>query len=71
MIVTRDREKKTLSLSQSTYIQKILTRFDMKDCKSISTSMKVETNLKVHENYKAIVQQVKKYQTIVDFLIYL
>ena len=71
MAVTRDREKKTLSLSQSAYIQKILIRFGMEDCKSVSTPMEVGSNLEAHEDYKATVQQVKEYQAIVGSLIYL
>ena len=31
--------------------------------------MKIEINFKTHENYKIIVQQVNKYQVIIDILI--
>ena len=71
MKVIRDRVKKTVFLSQFVYIQKILVRFDIKNCKSISTSMKIEINFEAHENYKVTVQQIKKYQVMIDFLIYL
>jgi hypothetical protein len=35
--ISRDRSKKLLSLSQETYIKKILERFYMQGCKSIDT----------------------------------
>ena len=37
--VTRDREAKTISLSQSSYIDSILTRFNFADCKPVATPM--------------------------------
>ena len=35
--ISRNRSKKLLSLSQETYIKKVLERFNMLDCKSIDT----------------------------------
>ena len=35
--ISRDRSRKLLSLSQETYIKKILERFSMQDCKSFDT----------------------------------
>ena len=37
MLVTRDREARTLKLSQRVYLEKILKRFNMQDCKPATT----------------------------------
>ena len=36
MQITRDRKSETISINQSQYIQKVLDRFDMADCNSVS-----------------------------------
>ena len=37
MQITRDREKKTLTISQDEYTKSILERFGMANCKPVST----------------------------------
>ena len=39
VMISRDRSKKLVSLSQEQYIKKILERFRMQDCKPIDTLM--------------------------------
>lgn len=38
--ISRDREKCTMKLTQTTYAIKLLERFGMKDCKPVATPMK-------------------------------
>lgn len=45
MEVTRDREKRTLALSQTTYIDSLLRKFNMTDCKSVSVSLDPTTQI--------------------------
>jgi len=43
--IHRDRSKNLITLSQESYIEKILERFRMRDCKSIDTSVAKGENL--------------------------
>jgi hypothetical protein len=45
MEVTRDREKRTLALSQTTYIDSLLRKFNMSDCKSVSIPLDPTTQI--------------------------
>ncbi len=40
MKIRRDRSRKTLTLLQTTYLEAVLKKFDMKDCASVAISMK-------------------------------
>ena len=69
--MTRDRFKKTLYLSQKTYIEKIIKRFDINICKTFAISLKTSTKLKFDAKYKITIKKIKIYQAIVECLIYL
>ena len=49
MEIFRDREKKKLFLSQKTYINKVLTRFEMSSCKPISIPCASNLHLTMYE----------------------
>jgi hypothetical protein len=42
--ITRDRERKTISLCQDAYVAKILERFQMEDCHLVDTPMTARAN---------------------------
>ena len=71
MAVTRDRANRTLHLSQKTYIEKVLARFGMQDCKASVTPMDVGVNLEAEHDHQATVGEVKYYQAQVGCLLYL
>ena len=39
MSIQRDRETRTLTIKQSTYLESVLKRFDMENCKPVSTPL--------------------------------
>ena len=67
MEVTRDRSKRTISLSQSQYIENILERHGMANCKPAATPM--EVNLKLERLTAAEVNTVE-YQQLIGSLMY-
>ena len=70
MKITRDKVNKTLHLSQRIYIQKILERFQMIDCKSNITSMFTSIHLVSKERHQVFAEEIRHYQSIVDSLMY-
>ena len=67
--VKRNRRLRTLSISQKTYLQGILKRFDMENCKSVSTP------LEFGKKYEALSEKenpvdVKGYQIAIGCLNY-
>ena len=62
MEVTRDRSKRTIRLSQSQYIEDILERHGMADCKPAATPM--EANLKL-EKLNAAEVDITEYQQLI------
>ena len=70
MSIIRDRTNKFLHMSQKLYVDKILKRFNMTNCKIAFILMNFETKLKF--NQKQInVANVKMYQIMINNLIYL
>ena len=41
--ICRDRKSRTLTLSQATYVEKVLQRFSMENAKAVSTPLPVLT----------------------------
>lgn len=72
MEVIRDRENRTLKLSQRGYIEKVLTDFGMWDCNTRhDTPMATYTRLqKAEGDYKAKPEDIKWYQRAVGSLMY-
>ena len=55
--VTRNRIKGTLTLSQKKLVEEILQKFEMMDCKPISTPMTVPCKLSTHDSLKSIEEE--------------
>ena len=68
--ITRDKINKTFHLSQRIYIQKILERFQMINCKSNITSIFTLIHLVLEEKHQIFVQKIRYYQSIVRSFIY-
>ncbi|CAH2100381.1 unnamed protein product [Euphydryas editha] len=67
--VTRDRKNKTLTLDQSVYVKSILNRFNMLDCKPVSTPM-VPSN-KLQKESECLDDEQYKYRQLIGSLMYL
>jgi Reverse transcriptase (RNA-dependent DNA polymerase)/gag-polypeptide of LTR copia-type len=67
--LTRDRENKTLTLSQSAYITQVLERFNMSDCKSLATPM--VPNIYLEPSGTPITVPIELYQQLVGCLMWL
>lgn len=70
MRVERNRVKKTITISQGAYINKVLDRFGMSDCKPVSTPMVSGTQLHKEEILKASPKNLALYQSMVGSLMY-
>ena len=70
MKIIRDRINRILRLSQRIYIQKILERFQMIDCKSKITSMFTSIHLISKERHQVFIEKIRHYQFIIDSLMY-
>ena len=57
MKVTRNRIKGTVSLSQKKLVEEILQKFEMMDCKPISTPMTVPCKLSTNDSPKSIEEE--------------
>ena len=69
MMVKRDRQAGTLSIDQRGYLEGVLKRFGMDECKPVSTPLEAGKNLtKTDENDEGV--DTKRYQEIVGSLIY-
>lgn len=67
MHIDQDMKNETISLSQAHYLEKILRKFEMKDCKPIATLMEKSLHLEkgnVNENLN------QPYQELIGCLIY-
>ena len=70
MSITRNRFNKFLHMSQEFYVDKILIRFNMSECKSVFIFMNIETKLKF--NFEQVnIANVKLFQIMMNSLIYL
>ncbi|RDX58683.1 hypothetical protein CR513_61986, partial [Mucuna pruriens] len=67
MQIHRDRKDRKVWLSQKNYLLKILRRFNMQDCKPISTPL--PTNFKLSSKNEAKMSQAP-YALVVGILIY-
>jgi len=67
--ITRDQNKCTITLDQGHYIDQILTRFNMTNCKPVATPLDASIQLKITED--AEITDVTLYQQIVSSAMYL
>ena len=69
MSVKRDRQKQTLKIDQKLYIQQVLERFGMQDCKPVSTPIESGRKFqKTQEDETAV--DTKRYQELIGSLVY-
>jgi hypothetical protein len=72
---TQDVEKQTITMSQLRYIKETLSRFNMENCKGVTTPINPNEKLskeicsKTEEEKKAV--EKLPYQSLVGFLMYL
>ena len=69
MKITKDRDNRTLRISQRTYLKKMLTQFKLTDCKLTAISINKQS-LSASEDYRVSSVDVKLYQTMIDFMMY-
>jgi hypothetical protein len=70
--IVRNRENRTISLVQDAYVNKVLKRFKISDCKVSKTLLDpAYIKLMVSNLERAIADQIKLYQQIVSSLMYL
>lgn len=72
MKIYRDRKNGTLFLSQKIYVEKVLSTFQMNDCKPVSTAENTDIKLSQYTLYTDIVNNPFRqiYQCIVGSLLY-
>ena len=69
MSVKRDRKAKVLMINQKTYLENVLKKFGMQDCKPISTPMEVTARYeKLADDEKTV--NIKEYQAMIGSLTY-
>lgn len=68
--ITRDRAKRTLFLTQSTFVDKILERFHMTDAKSVATPMEVPSSNSFHPDPEPLSDNTL-YRSAIGSLMYL
>ena len=72
MQTTRDREKKTLTISREEYTKSILERFGMANCKPVGTpSFGSELSTKQREETLLSKEETQRYQAITGSVMYL
>ena len=72
MQITRDREKKTLTISQEEYTKSILERFGMANCKLVGTpGFGSELSTKQPEETLLSKEETQRYQAITGSVMYL
>ena len=70
MRIDREGQTGSIRLSQKRYIEELLEKFNMKDCKSMATSMEVNERF-VNESESKEDMQHKPYRELIGSLIYL
>ena len=59
--IIRNRVNKTFYFSQNIYIDKVLLRFDIKNCKKIITLINVKIQLNNNNEYQTTMKKIKQY----------
>jgi len=70
MEIKRDRVNRTVKITQSAYMKKLLARFEMATCSTSPTPMVSGLQLRKEEILQANKEQVKLYQSIIGSLMY-
>ena len=70
MEIQRDRAKRTVRVTQTTYLKKVLARFNMTNCTIVPTPMVVGTQLQEELIDKAKPDVVREYQSMIGSIMY-
>ena len=70
MEIQRNRAKRSVRITQSTYLKKVLARFNMTNSALVSTSIIVDTQLKEKLVNQVISNVVREYQLMIKLIIY-
>ena len=70
MKVIRDRTNRTLHISQRAYLEKMLERFEMQNCKLDITSISTSVHLVSETDHQTSKTEIRFYQFIIEFLMY-
>ena len=70
MEIQRNRAKRSVRIIQSTYLKKVLARFNMANSVLVSTSIIVDTQLKEKSVNQATSNVVREYQLMMKSMIY-
>ena len=70
MEIQRDRMAKTVRVTQTTYLKKVLARFGMTSCASAPTPMVVGSQLQAEVIDKVTPQAVHEYQSMIGSIMY-
>lgn len=68
--ITQEKSLNEMSLDQTMYIEKVLTRFNMSDCKPVHTPCEANLQLKKAENDDDVLKDIP-YQELIGCLLYL
>ena len=68
--ISRDRIKRTMSITQSEYINKVLKRFNMQDCKGAFTPMDAKAEFSKETSNTATKEEIKLYQAMIGSVMY-
>ena len=69
MSISRNRDKHTLTISQRTYLENVLKRFNMQDCKPVATLIDPNQNLvKLKDDEQSV--NLEDYQALIGCLTY-
>jgi hypothetical protein len=68
--ITRDRQARTITLSQKAYFQKVLERFQMADCNPVKTPMKPSAQRPEKNAQEVSKEFTTRYQQIIGSLMY-
>jgi Reverse transcriptase (RNA-dependent DNA polymerase) len=68
--ITRDRERRSICLSQEAYIARVLQAMNMTDCQPVSTLMELGLDLQKEMTPVASLESIKKYQSAIGLLMY-
>ena len=70
MEIVRNREARTVRVTQTTYLKKVLTRFGMSNCATAPTPMVINTQMQAELVDKARPEVTQEYQSMIGSMMY-
>ena len=72
MRITRDHKKRTISLYQTCYVEKVVKRFGQENCKPVSVPLPTGYNLRPHSDQNSSNATLRsRYQSVIGSLLYI